>query len=134
MTQEQLILFKELIKETVKSAVKDVIKEQMETTFKKDLREVKQLIAKSIKEGRENNSKVQYIERQPGNPEDFRTKLREAVGSDFRPAKSKPAMPTISPEAGLQMSSNGTLPDVDAPIPFIDKASIMWRDMKDKIG
>lgn len=133
MTQEQLILFKELIKETVKSAVKDVIKEQMETTFKKDLREVKQLIAKSIKEGRENNSKVQYIERQPGNPEDFRTKLREAVGSDFRPAQA-PRMPTISPEAGLQMSSNGTLPDVDAPIPFINKGSVMWKDMKEKIG
>ena len=133
MTQEQLILFKELIKETVKSAVKDVIKEQMETTFKKDLREVKQLIAKSIKEGRENNSKVQYIERQSENPEDFRAKLREAVGSDFRPAQA-PRMPTISPEAGLQMSSNGTLPDVDAPIPFINKGSVMWKDMKEKIG
>jgi hypothetical protein len=134
MTQDQLILFKELIKETVKSAVREIVKEEMSMTIKKDLKEVKQLLAKSIKEGRENNSKVQYIERQSGNPEDFRTKLREAVGSDFRPAKSKPIMPTISPEAGLQISSNGTLPDIDAPIPFIDKSSIMWKDMKEKIG
>jgi hypothetical protein len=134
MTQEQLILFKELIKETVKSAVRDVVKEEMSITIKKDLREVKQLLAKSIKEGRENNSKVQYIEKQPVITDDFRTKLREAVGSDFRPAKSTPIMPSISQEAGLQMSSNGTLPDIDAPIPFIDKSSIMWKDMKEKIG
>ncbi len=52
MTQDELILFKELVKEAVKSAVKEAVKEQMETSFKKDLKEVKMLIAKSIKEGR----------------------------------------------------------------------------------
>jgi hypothetical protein len=134
MTQDQLILFKELIKEAVKSAVKDVIKEEIGDTLKKDLREVKQLIAKSIKEGRENNSKLQYLEKPVGSTEDFRTKLREAVGSDFRPAKAAPIMPSISQEAGLQISSNGTLPDIDAPIPFINKGSIMWKEMKEKIG
>ena len=141
MTQDQLILFKELIKETVKSAVKDVIKEELESTFKKDLREVKQLLAKSIKEAREMNEQPRQ-QQSYQNPEDFKTKLREAVGSDFsrRPATpytsatQQPAMPQISEEAGMAMSINGSLPNVDAPIPFINKSSIMWKDMKEKIG
>lgn len=141
MTQDQLILFKELIKETVKSAVKDVIKEELEITFKKDLKEVKQLLAKSIKEAREMNEQPRQ-QQSYQNPEDFKTKLREAVGSDFsrRAAPSyasavqQPVMPHISEEAGMAMSMNGSLPNVDAPIPFINKSSIMWKDMKEKIG
>lgn len=141
MTQDQLILFKELIKETVKSAVKDVIKEELETTFKKDLKEVKQLLAKSIREAREMNEQPRQ-QQSYQNPEDFKTKLREAVGSDFgkRPGASytsvaqQPVMPKISEEAGMAMSMNGSLPDVDAPIPFINKSSIMWKDMKETIG
>lgn len=141
MTQDQLILFKELIKETVKSAVKDVIKEELESTFKKDLREVKQLLAKSIKEAREMNEQPRQ-QQSYQNPEDFKTKLREAVGSDFSRKQAtpytsgvqQPVMPQISEEAGMAMSMNGSLPNVDAPIPFINKSSIMWKDMKEKIG
>jgi hypothetical protein len=141
MTQDQLILFKELIKETVKSAVKDVIKEELESTFKKDLREVKQLLAKSIKEAREMNEQPRQ-QQSYQNPEDFKTKLREAVGSDFsrRPATPytsaahQPVMPQISEEAGMAMSMNGSLPNIDAPIPFINKSSVMWKDMKETVG
>lgn len=141
MTQDQLILFKELIKETVKSAVKDVIKEELESTFKKDLREVKQLLAKSIKEVREMNEQPRQ-QQSYQNSEDLKTKLREAVGSDFirKPANNytsatqQPVMSQISEEAGMAMSMNGSLPNVDAPIPFINKSSVMWKDMKETIG
>ena len=140
MTQDQLILFKELIKETVKSAVKDVIKEELESTFKKDLKEVKQLLAKSIKEAREMGAQPR-LQQPIQNPEDFKTKLREAVGSDFSRRPSSPytsaapqQMPQISEEAGMNMSMNGSLPNIDAPIPFINKASVVWKDMKEKVG
>jgi hypothetical protein len=141
MTQDQLILFKELIKEVVNTAVKSAVKEELEASFKKDLKEVKQLLAKSIKEAREMNEQPRQ-QQSYQNPEDFKTKLREAVGSDFskRPATpytstpQQTAMPQISEEAGMAMSMNGSLPNVDAPIPFINKSSIMWKDMKEKIG
>lgn len=140
MTQDQLILFKELIKEAVKSAVKEVVREELESSFKKDLKEVKQLLAKSIKEAREMNEQPRQHQTQQ-NPEDFKTKLREAVGSDFSRRPSAPytsgvhqPMPQISEEAGMAMSMNGSLPNVDAPIPFINKSSIVWKDMKEKVG
>lgn len=141
MTQDQLILFKELIKEAVKSAVKDAVKEELESSFKKDLKEVKQLLAKSIKEVREVNSQPRP-QQSYQNPEDFKTKLREAVGSEFsrkavNPYTSQvqqPAMPQISEEAGMNMSMNGSLPNIDAPIPFINKGSVVWKEMKEKVG
>ena len=130
MTQDELILFKELIKEAVKSAVKEAVKEQMETSLKKDLKEVKLLIAKSIKEGRVISNQQTITQ----SPDDFRSKLREAVGSDFQ-AVARPAhIPRISEEAAMQMSTNGTLPDIDAPIPFIKKDSIAWKEMKNRLG
>lgn len=141
MTQDQLILFKELIKEAVKSAVKDAVKEELEASFRKDLKEVKQLLAKSIKEAREMN--LQPRPQQPNqNPEDFKTKLREAVGSDFsRRATSpysstvqQPVMPQISEDAGMNMSINGTLPNIDAPIPFINKGSVVWKEMRERVS
>jgi len=128
MTQDQLILFKELIKEAVRSAVKEAVKEELESSFKKDLKEVKTLIAKSIKEARENN----LNNHQPSvNPEEYRTKLREAVGSDFK--KSSP-LPRMSSEAAMEVSINGSLPNIDAPIPFIKKDSIAWKEFREKIG
>ena len=141
MTQDQLILFKELIKEVVNTAVKSAVKEELENSFKKDLKEVKQLLAKSIKEAREVNSQPRP-QQSYQNPEDFKTKLREAVGSDFsrRPGNpytsqvQQPMMPQISQEAGMAMSVDGTLPNIDAPIPFINKGSIAWKEMKEKLG
>jgi hypothetical protein len=126
MTQDELILFKELMKEAVKSAVKEAIKEEMETSFKKDLKEVKMLLAKSIKEGR-GISTQQVIQ----SPDEFKAKLREAVGSDFqRPAQ----IPRMSEEAAMQMSTNGALPNIDAPIPFMKKDSIAWKELKNRVG
>ena len=139
MTQDQLVLFKELIKEVVKSAVKDAIKEEMETSFKKDLREVKQLVAKSIKEARTASAAPQQSSVYQ-NTEDFKSRLREAVGSDFNMKQSpipgikgQPIMPMMSEDTAMNMSVNGTLPDIDAPIPFINKSSLAWKEMSSKL-
>lgn len=142
MTQEELILFKELIKEAVRYAVKDAVKEELEASFKKDLKEVKVLLAKSIKESRAimEQAPQSYHPQSSGPlPEDVKRKLREAVGGDFTqpsytPIRSNPTMPQISSEAAMNMSVNGSLPDIDAPIPFIKKDSVMWKEMKEKIG
>jgi hypothetical protein len=141
MTQDELMLFKELVKEAVKSAVKDAVREELESSFKKDLKEVKQLLAKSIKESREMAAQPRS-QQSYQNPEDFKTKLREAVGSDFNKNPSnpfmsqaqQPVMPKLSEETAMNMSMNGSLPNIDAPIPFINKGSIVWKDMKEKLG
>jgi hypothetical protein len=128
MTQDELILFKELIKEAVKSAVKEAVKEELDNSLKKDLKEVKLLVAKSIKEGR------QVVNQAPmQNPEDFRARLRESIGGEMMKAKPAP-IPRLTEEAAMQMSTNGTLPDIDAPIPFIKKDSIAWKELKNRVG
>jgi len=134
MTQEEILLFKELIKETVKSVVKEVIKEELASNpIKKDLKEVKLLLAKSIKESRA--IMVEKMESTPTYPE-YSTKLREAIGGDFESLKrpKAPVMPSMSPEKAMGISMNGTLPDFDAPIPFIDKKSAIWEDLNNKIS
>lgn len=129
MTQDELILFKELMKEAVKSAVKEAIKEELENSFKKDLKEVKMLIAKSIKEGRSIAPPAVS-----NSPEDFKTRIREAVGSDFQKQKTMSQMPRMTEEAAMQISTNGSLPDIDAPIPFMKKDSIAWKELQNRIG
>lgn len=126
MTRDEIILFKELIKETVKN----VIKEELQETFKKDLREVKLLLAKSIKESTANRGQAQPAAANEG---ELRKRMREAVGADFQPLTSKPPAFRMTEEQGIEVSTNGTLPDFDAPIPFISKDSNMWREMQDRI-
>lgn len=130
MTQDELILFKELVKEAVKSAVKEAVKEQMETSLKKDLKEVKLLIAKSIKEGRVISNQQTVTQ----SPDEFKSRLREAIGSDFQGVARPAVIPRLSEEAAMQISTNGSLPDIDAPIPFIKKDSIAWKELKNRVG
>lgn len=130
MTQDELILFKELVKEAVKSAVKEAVKEQMETSFKKDLKEVKMLIAKSIKEGRVISNQQTVTQ----SPDEFKNRLREAIGGDFQTMARPAQIPRLSEEAAMQISTNGSLPDIDAPIPFIKKDSIAWKELKNRVG
>lgn len=124
MTKEEFYLFKELIAEVVKSVVKDTLKEELKSN--KDLREVKLLLAKSLKEGlsRPVNTTIDEATRQ---------KIRESVGADFTPPSRKPVM-SMSPEQAMNVSQNGTLPDLDAPIPFINKQSVVWKDLKEKVN
>lgn len=124
MTKEELYLFKELIKESVKSIVKETIREELKSN--KDLREVKLLLAKTLKEGlsRPFNTTID---------ESTRQKIRESVGADFQLPARKPIM-SMSPEQAMNVSQNGTLPDFDAPIPAIDKSSVIWKDLKEKVS
>jgi hypothetical protein len=136
MTREELLLMKELIKETVRSVVKEVLTEDLSTSLKKDMKDVKKLLVKSIQEGytvrNVGNSNVDSSYSRTVN----REKLREIVGGDISEYRRKPEpIPgfRISEEQGMQISQNGTLPDIDAPIPMIDKNSIVWKDLKDKL-
>ncbi len=134
MTKEEIILIKELIRETVRSVVKEVITEEFSPVFKKDMGQVKKLLIKSIQE----NSNVRERPLQKGSLDGIlnRESLREAIGGDPRQYKQPPAnIPVlrISEEQGMQMSQNGSLPDIDAPIPFINKSSIAWKDFKEKL-
>jgi len=131
MTKEEIFLIKELIKETVKSVVKETIREETQAQdVKKDLREVKLLLAKVIKEG------YAPVKKEGIDP-DLKSKIREAVGEDFttvisRTTSNLSSNIRMSPESAANLSVNGTLPDVDAPIPFIDKSSPLWKNLKEK--
>jgi hypothetical protein len=137
MNKDELILVKELIKEAVRAVIKE---ELAALTVKKDLKEVKQLLALSIKEARENKGNfVDYqsnISEVPiSNKEQLKKSLREAIGSDFNlPERKAPVMPKISAEQGLQISATGTLPDIDAPIPVINKKSVAWKEFKERVA
>jgi hypothetical protein len=138
MTLQEIKILKELLKDSIKSVVKEVIKEEYNNALKKDLKEVKLLLAKSIREGYIHSS-TENVGGNTQNREEFRKKLRESVGEDFRTVVTKstanvstiPKM-SISPEQATQISMNGTLPNVDAPIPMIKKDSQIWRDLKEK--
>jgi len=137
MTQEELILFKELVKEAVRSAVKDAVREEVNEILKKELKEVKLIMAKTIKEVRETKEAPIYqSQAQPvSNPSEFKARLREAVGSDFgRRQQAQPIIPQMTQETAMNMSVNGSLPNIDAPIPFINKDSIAWKEMREKLS
>lgn len=130
MTKDELFLIKELIKESVRA----VIKEEIESINKKDFKQVKLLLTKLIKESMNNNAGEVITEGtmvRKNKPAFSREELRDKVigGEQFQ---RRPAL-NISQEQAQNISVNGTLPDIDAPIPYIDKSSIMWKAMKEKI-
>jgi hypothetical protein len=139
MTKEEILLMNELIKSTVRSVVKEVLQEEFKGGVKKDIKEVKMLLAKTIKEGYINSSAPDnsLSEQQR---RDLRQSLRESIGEDFRTVISKstssvPASPklNLSQEQAVSISMNGTLPNIDAPIPMIKKDSPMWKEMENRI-
>ncbi len=139
MTNEDILIIKELIKESVRS----VIKEELANHNKKDLKEVKLLLAKIIKEGMSfggGQKPIREVSTGNGLSADMKRKLREAVGGEFERSISmdtrnvSPVVPAISAEQAANISVNGTLPDFDAPIPNIDYKSATWRSLKDKLG
>ena len=137
MTQDELILFKELMKETIRSTVKETIQEELSAMIKKDLKEVKMLLAKSIKESaaiREGGYQPQYG---AVDKSEIKQRIREAVGGDdFRDmmtSKKKIPIPMMSEDQAMNLSTNGTLPDFDAPIPMIKKDGIAWKELQERI-
>lgn len=136
MTQDELILFKELLKETIRATVKETIQEELSAVIKKDLKEVKLLLVKSIKESaaiRESG----YQQPVSHDKSDMKQRIREAVGGDeFRDmmtTKKRSPIPMMSGEQAANISMNGTLPDFDAPIPMIKKDGIAWKELQERI-
>lgn len=135
MTKDEIILIKELIKEAVGSVVRETVKEAIESSMKKDLREVKLLLAKVIKEGYSQPQAI--VEKSTGiNREEMRKAIRESVGGDFAPRSSgaSSVVPRMSEDVAMNMSQNGTLPDFDAPIPKINRNSIIYKELQEKIN
>jgi len=134
MTKDELILIKELIKESVRA----VIKEEIESINRKDFKQVKLLLAKLIKESSNNTGEFMSEGNAPrkGGSTFSKEELRNKIygGDPIKPRPSNPIQTlNISQEQAQNISLNGTLPNIDAPIPFIDKSSIMWKSMKEKI-
>jgi hypothetical protein len=137
MTKEEIYLIKALIETTVRSVVKEVLNEQYNNNngITKDIKQVKSLLVKVIKEGYTPKTQNNYTEKQGS----LRDSIREAIGADFdslkgeRNPKQPPPMMAISEERGMEMSINGSLPNIDAPIPYIPKNSIIWKELKDKV-
>jgi hypothetical protein len=140
MTKDDIILIKELIKEAVGSVIKEAVRDAVESNMKKDLKEVKLLLAKVIKEGRAYSAPMVEQSMTPEERDQLRKSLREHVGEDFRTMihdtsnKVMPTMPMMSPEAAQNLSVNGTLPDFDAPIPMINKNSVVYKEMKERVS
>lgn len=134
MTKDELILIKELIKESVRA----VIREEIESINKKDFKQVKLLLTKIIKESANNGGNYPIMENKSSGIS--KEELRKMVSGGDWPTKgarlnenrSMPAL-NISQEQATNISVNGTLPDIDAPIPFIDKSSMAWKAMEEKI-
>ena len=127
MKPEDIILIKELIKEAVENAIE-------KSGIKKDLKEAKALSAGVLKHLRENTSPIVETHT-PEVSKEIKDKIRKAVISeDFQQRPSKAPMPLISAERAIEISTNGTLPDIDAPIPFIDKKNPIWMAMKERIS
>jgi len=140
MTQEELMLFKELLKETIRSTVKETIKEELSGILKKDMKDVKLLLAKSIKESialRESGNYAPAYNGPEIDKSEFKQRIREAVGGDeFRDvmtSRKKSPLPMMSEDQAMNISLNGKLPDFDAPIPMMKKDSIAWKEMQDRV-
>lgn len=145
MDNKELFLIKELIKESVGSIVRETIREELSKIINKDLKEVKLLLAKSIKENRSfrNNDNIIVENRESSkskgkpklDPEIIR-RIKEHDESAFynESYNVKPPVPRFSQETAANLSINGSLPDFDAPIPMINKGSVIWNELNEKIG
>lgn len=138
MTQDELILFKELLKETIRATVKEVIQEELASVIKKDLKEVKLLLAKSIKESAAIRESGYQVPVGQIDKSEMKQRIREAVAGDelreMMTAKKRSPIPMMSEEQAVNMSINGQLPDFDAPIPVIKKDSIAWKELQQRIS
>ena len=133
MTTTELSLFKELIKEIVKSTVKEVLKDEMHSLMKKDLKEIKLLLATHINESRNNTisqpgSFINKAEnkisqsRQNINVNSIRDKIQENKTFVYQTSNAQP-IGTVNPE--------GTLPEGDFPF-VIDMESDIFKDIMNR--
>lgn len=128
MTKNEILLLNELVQLNVKSAIRKVVREELDRMYQKMLEEG--FSANKSKEtlfefAQGSSTKTRTV------PTDLPKTIALRTTSDVQ---ASPIMPPISAEQGLSISTNGSLPDVDAPIPFIKRDSAIWKDLKDKIG
>lgn len=133
MTKTELILFEKMISNAVEKAVN----EALEAHIKKELKDLKNLTAKLIKENRE--FKGSTINENVGSERWLSKTSMDA--QTFSRATSKPTinnvvksfeeLPKIPSSVADRMAETGELPDIDAPI-FFDKNSSVMQAFKDK--
>lgn len=138
MTSSELLLIEKLIQKSVEAEVSKI-----EEKYKKELNETKNnlvKLAKGIKMLSEGNV------RQPSNQRTFiddsedyqgikpKNKQNSSVRTMDRNMirESLTGTPAMSTERALEVSTNGALPEFDAPI-YIDQNSSMMKDLMDKL-
>lgn len=161
MTKDEILLLNKLIESTVRNTVEKVIDEKIgkmaSFASKKDLKEVKLLLATLIKEGRSVPSKPVISEAKSGQSRkkhQLTPELKQILGIDTGTidesleidpallarkeepaAKTKKMLPAISYETGLQISTGqGELPDIGDYIPGIDTSSDVFQALQEKLG
>lgn len=128
MTKNEILLLNELIQMNVKSAIRKVVREEFDRMYNK-----------MLEEGFSNNKpKENLFEFSQGispTPRKTQANLPKTISHmTTSNVQATPVMPSITAQEGLSISANGTLPNIDAPIPYIKKDSSIWKDLKDKIG
>lgn len=133
MTKTELILFEKMISNAVEKAVN----EALEVHIKKELKDLKVLTSKLIKENRElkgspineNVSSDRWISKTSSNASTFNAQTaRVAVKPMINNFEELPKIPSTVAD---RMEQTGELPDIDAPI-FFDKNSSVMQAFKDK--
>jgi hypothetical protein len=133
MTKTELILFEKMISNAVEKAVN----EALEVHIKKELKDLKVLTAKLIKENRElkgspineNYNTERWITKTSSDASTFnKASARVAVKPMVSNFEELPKIPSTIAD---RMEQTGELPDVDAPI-FFDKNSSVMQAFKDK--
>jgi len=131
MTSQELSLFKELIKEIVQTQVKESLKEVLPGLLKKDLREIKLLLAKVITEGLSPTQSDTFI-----NKAEKRVIKEQAPSVDFNAIRksrvnehdsSTYTHKAVVRPIGTVDPLNGTLPE-NLDVPFdIDMSSDIYK-------
>lgn len=133
MTKTELILFEKMISNAVEKAVN----EALEAHIKKELKDLKNLTAKLIKENREykgstineNVGAERWLSKTSMDAQTFsRATSKPAINNIVKSFEELPKMPSSVAD---RMAETGELPDVDAPI-FFDKNSSVMQAFKDK--
>lgn len=140
MNANELILLERLIEKIVTKVIGDVLGD----SFKKDIKEVKLLTAKLIKENRElKKSSINEVISRHGdtmsvsfdssNAEIFSSKMEKNKGFSKSVGKndySKP-LPKLPETYAKRFADSNEIPDIDAPIYFDPNSDIM-RAVKEK--
>jgi hypothetical protein len=126
MTKTELVFLEKIIENAVTKAVN----EALEKGVKKEIREIKLLTAKIIKEGLMTGNQKQSVF-QPIS----KTAVRLSESSDMktisRTTEDIKTMPVLPASMAAHYEKTMDLPDIDAPI-FFDPNSNIFKEVKEK--